>query len=66
VKNSEFERFWKLISEMGGSYENANDRLVAVDLPPDADVSQIYKVFEAGEQDGVWAFEEAHFSPRRN
>ena len=66
VRDPDFARLWSQILSLGGSYENANDRLVAVDLPPDSNVSEIYRIFEAGQEEGVWAFEEAHFCPKMN
>jgi len=48
---------------MGATYENANDRFVVVDISPGKNLAEIYRMLEAGEEAGVWAFEEVHHEP---
>jgi hypothetical protein len=57
------ERFagdWELFERLGCTYERANRRLVAIDVPPRADIYAVYTVLEDGEKDGLWEFEEGH------
>ena len=41
-----------------GSYEEGD--ALAVDVPPKADIYEVYSLLEAGEQNGVWEFDEGH------
>ena len=54
---------WSKLEEMGCSYEESllfeNLQLIAVDIPPNTDLVQAYKIFELGELEGIWEFEEA-------
>jgi len=63
IQGEDFASLWKPISELGATYENANSRFVAVDIPPGKDIRTIYNHFEEGEKLGVWAFEEANYEP---
>jgi hypothetical protein len=63
IQSSNFNEHWKPISSLGATFENANDRFVAVDIPPKCDVQEIYRLLQAGEDDGFWAFEEVHYQP---
>jgi uncharacterized protein DUF4265 len=57
-----FFRHWKPIEELGCSYERANFgyEIFAVDVPPKADIHEVYKLLSKGEDDRVWGFEEGH------
>jgi hypothetical protein len=55
-----FTRDWKPLEKLGCTYERANRRLVAIDVPPLADVYAVYAVLENGEKAGLWEFEEGH------
>jgi hypothetical protein len=61
IQDSQFNEFWKPISALGATFENANDHFVAVDIPPKVDIHRIYQLMQAGEDAGAWAFEEAHY-----
>ena len=54
------ERLAEILA-LGASLERANRRLIAIDVPPDADIDAIYKMLEAGEDATLWQFEEGHF-----
>jgi hypothetical protein len=54
------ERLAEILA-LGASLERANRRLIAIDVPPDADIGAIYKMLEAGEDATLWEFEEGHF-----
>ena len=55
-----FERDWESLKKLGCTYERANRRLVAIDVPPRSDIYTVYAVLEGGEKDGLWEFEEGH------
>lgn len=60
MKSDAFRIAWKDIEALGCTFENANGRWFAVDIPPDADADSAYELLERGEADGVWTFEEGH------
>jgi hypothetical protein len=60
IESAEFRLWWKRLETLGCSFEQA-DRLLAVDVPPSADVHEVYRVFEQGEHAKVWDFQEGHF-----
>jgi hypothetical protein len=57
-----FEEYWKSLESLGCSYESAEGKkkLIAVDVPPKADIYKVYSVLEKGESENVWSFEEGH------
>jgi Domain of unknown function (DUF4265) len=61
INNPSFQEYWKPISAQGATLENANDRFVAVDVPPKADISAIYHLLQEGENAAIWSFEEGHY-----
>jgi len=63
LKGSErgaFGRYWKPLQDAGCSYEEGPAPLLAVDVPPGADIYEVYRLLQAGEDAGVWSFEEGH------
>jgi len=48
------------MERLGCTYENANSRLLSIDVPPSVDIYKAYSLLELGEKEGVWDFEEAH------
>jgi hypothetical protein len=44
----------------GCSFEGVEGRLLAVDVPPRANIHHVYHLLQHGEDDGVWEFEEGH------
>ncbi|HEY6249911.1 MAG TPA: DUF4265 domain-containing protein, partial [Candidatus Angelobacter sp.] len=61
VNDPDFQVHWKPIAALGSTFENANGNFVAVDVPPGKDVAAVYRALEAGEEAGIWAFEEGHY-----
>jgi hypothetical protein len=63
-----FEKYWWPIQNLGCSYESKIDQnaLYAVDVPPEANIKDIYKLLEKGEQDKIWSFEEADCARHEN
>lgn len=55
-----FRTYWNPLAELGCSYEGAGPRLFAVDVPPRADIYAAYGLLQAGEDAGIWEFEEGH------
>jgi hypothetical protein len=57
-----FEKYWKPIQALGCTYEAAQDlySIIAVDVPSEADIHEVYRLLENGEENGVWDFEEGH------
>jgi hypothetical protein len=60
AQSSNFEKFWEPLRERGCTYEEGIKPLLAVDVPPQANIFEVYRLFEAGEKSGVWSFEEGH------
>lgn len=56
----QFEAFWKPLADCGCTYEEGHRPLLAVDVPAEADIFEVYRRLEAGELAGVWSFEEGH------
>jgi hypothetical protein len=56
----QLESFWKPLADCGCTYEEGHRPLLAVDVPADADIFEVYRRLEAGEVAGVWSFEEGH------
>lgn len=52
------------IEELDVNLERA-DGVVALDVPPHADLDAVYDLLADGEEDGVWTFEEAHVAEER-
>jgi hypothetical protein len=51
---------WQGLEQLGCTYEQGPGSLRAVDVPPRADIHEVYKWLEQGEHEGVWEFEEGH------
>ncbi len=56
-----FQQYWKPISALGATLENANDRFAAIDIPPGSNVSAVYRLLQEGEDTKVWVFEEGYY-----
>lgn len=55
-----FVRYWTPLETLGCSYEKGKGLFFAVDVPPNTDIYEAYALFEKGEEDGIWDFEEGH------
>lgn len=62
VPKSTFDKYWRPLSFLGCTYESTNNAqlLLAIDVPPKADIYEVYSLLEKGESDNVWGFEEGH------
>ncbi|MCB9765833.1 MAG: DUF4265 domain-containing protein [Alphaproteobacteria bacterium] len=54
-----FNRCWTPLQTLGCSFESG-DRVLAVDVPPEVNIHEAYKLLDAGEHAGAWGFEEGH------
>ena len=59
--------YWNTLEKSGCSYESMRIKLsigqrvlFSVDVPPSADIHEIYDVLERGENDAVWRFQEGY------
>lgn len=52
---------WALLDQLGCMHEGDGERLVAIDVPADADVVAVFRLLEEGENLGFWVFEEVWF-----
>lgn len=65
ANHGQFLARWPPFDSVGCGYEGSDlgeRRLYAIDVPSEADVERIYSWLEKGEQDGLWDFEEGHYS----
>jgi hypothetical protein len=58
--DAQFSRLWEALERLGCSYEGATKRLIAIDVPPEADIHAAYKILQQGEAVGLWDFQEGH------
>jgi hypothetical protein len=59
-----FLEHWRTLEGLGCTYEGSsvNDRrLYSLDVPPEVDVFEVFKILEGKEVLGIWVFEEAHY-----
>lgn len=60
TESDAFHKQWNPLEKIGCSYEGMNGRILAIDVPPSADIYNVFALLEAGEVAGAWAFEEGH------
>lgn len=62
LSTDEFSGSWAPLAALGCTYEELalDFRLLAVDVPPNADIYRTYELLEAGERSNIWEFEEGH------
>jgi Domain of unknown function (DUF4265) len=60
TNEEKFLQDWVRLKELGGTYERAARRFVAIDVPPHADIYAVYEALEEGERASAWEFEEGH------
>lgn len=58
-RRGEFSQYWTPLEDLGCSYEEEG-RVLAVDVPPNANIYKIYDLLEEGHSANVWDFEEGH------
>jgi Domain of unknown function (DUF4265) len=57
---SDLRTYWEALRAQGCTYEEGQSGLLAVDVPPEANIFDAYRTLEAGAAAGVWDFEEGH------
>ena len=62
VEGADFVERCRPFHDCGCTYENANDKCIAIDIPPNADVPFLYRLLQDGEDEGVWVFDEGHYA----
>jgi len=62
VPKGVFLKYWSPLEELGCTYESSENpyQILAVDVPPHADIYRVYSLLEEGEKDGIWGFDEGH------
>lgn len=58
LEDPSFARYWAPLEELDCNYEVADPSFAAVEVPPQADLEEVYALLEEGESAGVWEFEE--------
>jgi hypothetical protein len=58
---------WDQLERLGCSYESATEHLsigvrtlYSVDVPPTADLSEVFRILKHGEREEVWMYQEGH------
>ena len=57
---------WDKFQKLGCTFEGSGvspSRLYSIDIPPFANVHDVYKLLEEGEMIGAWVFEEGNYCP---
>ncbi len=60
VDSEVFRARWLPLERQGCSFEGVKGKLLAVDVPPKADIHGVYALLQTGAEAGVWDFEEGH------
>lgn len=55
-----FEQAWRPLKALGCTFEGGPGRLLSVDVPPEANIHEVYALLETGKLSGVWDLEEGH------
>jgi len=57
-----FEKYWNPLKQLGCSYEAVDNiySVLAVDVPSNVDIYEVYERLSEGEKVNVWDFEEGH------
>jgi hypothetical protein len=56
----EWKQYWERLERMGCSSERMNAKLIAVDVPPTANLDEVEQVFEEAEANDVFAYQTQH------
>lgn len=62
ISTEVFKNYWNPLEKLGCTFESSegDQMLLAVDVPPKADIYEVYRLLEKGENDEIWGFEEGH------
>jgi len=59
-RNSDVMKVIQTLEKMHCEMENATDKIVGVDVLPEADINAVYKVLDDAERTGILEFQEGH------
>jgi hypothetical protein len=59
-EDPQFLKYWKPLENIGCTFEVGNRKWLAVDVPESTNIYDAYSLFENGEKDGIWSFDEGH------
>lgn len=57
VTKEDFNKSWVDIEDLNCTYEQAKDRLFAIDVEPGTDLDKLEKLLKLGEESGIWEYE---------
>lgn len=60
VREPSFDGLWSALEEAGCRFEQAQSNWIALDVPPEADITLVRAILQQGSQQGLWHVEEAH------
>lgn len=60
LESAAFKSAWSPLQAAGCSFEGVEGRLLAIDVPPHANIHHVYDLLQRAEDAGVWEFEEGH------
>ena len=55
-----FNVWWAKLGDIGCTYESADGRLLAIDMPPHVDARAAYTILQDGCEQDIWDFEEGY------
>jgi hypothetical protein len=65
--NAQARSLWDQLQRLGCSYESGTEHLsigvrtlYSVDVPPTADLSEVFRILERGEREEVWMYQEGY------
>jgi hypothetical protein len=59
IDSTAFKNIWEEFDHIGCTYEGSESKLLAVDVPAETNIFEVYKLLEIGEDIELWEFEEA-------
>ena len=62
IEGPQFLQRWEPFRAEGCTFESASPQYISVDMPPSANVAELYELLELGEEQGVWIFEEGYYA----
>ncbi len=61
-ENQAFDKYWAPIEAEGCSFEGqSGNKMLGVDVPPEANINRVFRLLQEGEDAEVWGFEEGNF-----
>lgn len=60
IGTDQFLSRWHHFEQHGCTYEGTGTGHFTIDVPPDAYLAAVYRILEAGEEEGIWDFAEGH------